>query len=193
MGATFDPGEKVGRWGRNLDNPQAALKQIGAMMVAESQRAFKLQKFGKHKWDARAVPNVYGIISDFHQGRRKPVARRFEDRPALRDTGRLAQSIAFKVSGMSVTVGSNLDYAGTLHAGGKIESKPINSQVRQLLWKWLKRAGKAWKNDLGWLLNKKFKDTTLKGEVEARPFIGITAQTRRDVKEAIGVRIFEVK
>jgi len=190
--AGFNEGDKMRRWGRNLENPSAALKQIGALMVAESQRAFKAQKFGKDAWSPRGVPNVYGIIADFHAGRRPP-ARRFEPRPALRDTGRLAASISFKVSGDSVSVGSNLDYASVLHSGGPIESKPITEQVRKLLGKFLKGAGKQWKKQLGFILNKKFKGETLKGEVQARPFVGITTQTRKDIEEAIGVRIMEAE
>lgn len=193
MPEAFDPGDKMRRWKTNLSNPHAALKQIGALMVAESQRAFKDQRFGSEEWEPRAPINVYGIIADFHAGKKSPPARRFEKRPALRDTGRLASSISFKVSGDSVTVGSNLPYAAVHQKGGPIESMPINDQVREALWKWLKGKGKSYQRDLGWLLNKKFKDETLKGEVEARPFVGITKQLREDVKEVIGAEIMEVR
>ena len=193
MAATFKQGAQVGRWEKNLDNPQAALKQIGAVMVAESQQAFKAQKFGKESWEPRAVPNVYGIVADFHAGKKKPPARRFEDRPVLRDTGRLAASISFSVvSSRTVEVGSNLSYAATLHRGGKIESKPITKSVQETLAKWLKGAGKAWKGKLGFLLNPKFTGETLKGRVVARPFMGITKATIADVKEIVGVSIMEV-
>lgn len=190
---TFKKGEKVSRIERKLGNPSAALKQIGALMVSESQRAFKLQEFGGKRWDPRAPVNVFGIIADFHAGKRKPPARRFEPRPALRDTGRLASSIAFRVVGDTVEVGSNLPYASVHQTGGEVESKPITQTVRTNLWAWLKKQSKDLKRRIGWVLNPKFKDKTIKGEVPARPFVGITKQTREFVREAVGVSIMEVE
>ena len=96
--AGFKKGAKIERWEAALKNPKKALTQIGALMVSESQRAFRAQKFGKDVWQERAVPNIYGIISDFHRGVSNPPKRRFEPRPALTDTGRLSKSIAFKVA-----------------------------------------------------------------------------------------------
>lgn len=198
---TFDRGDKVRRWERGLANPKNALKQIGAMMVAESQQAFKAQRFGNVEWEPRAPVNVFGIIADFHQGRRKPVARRFERRPALRDTGQLARSIAFHVAGNVVEVGSNLPYAALHHHGSppQAESKPLTAKVRRALWRWLKAEepdgpGPLTKR-LGWLLNRHaFPDgTTLKMDVPRRPIVGITRQTRKDIFETIGVRIMEVR
>ncbi|MCP4794033.1 MAG: hypothetical protein GY882_12000 [Actinomycetia bacterium] len=191
--ATFKKGAQVERWEKNLANPRAALKQIGALVVAESQRSFRDQQHGKDKWEPRAPVNVYGIISDFAKGGTPP-ARRFERRPVLKDTGRLSSSIAFKVLGTSaVEVGSNLPYAGTMQYGGPIESEKISSSVRRALWKWLKPKDKGLKAQLGWLLNKKFRGETLKGEVEARPFVGITKDTVEDIREVVGVEIMEIK
>ena len=130
-----------------LDNPQAALKQIGILMVAESQRAFKAQQFGAKKWDQRAPVNVFGIIADFTAGKTKPPNRRFDQRPALRDTGRLSSSIAYQVKG----------------------------KIR-----------------LGWLTEEERRGDTLKQTVPARPFIGITPETRKTITKAIGVKIMEV-
>ena len=191
--ATFKKGAKVGRWESNLDNPSKALKQIGALMVAESQRAFKLQKFGTTAWKPRSDVNVFGIIADFHAGKRSPPQRRFQKRPALRDTGRLSASIAFRVHGKTVEVGSSLPYADVHQVGGEVESKPITARVRTLLWQWLKTQGSELKRRLGWILNRKFIDQTLTSEVPARPFVGITKQTIEDVHEAIGVHIMEVR
>jgi|GEM_PF-2999417 phage gpG-like protein len=192
--AQFEPGGKVQRIEANLDRPNAALKQIGALMVSESQQAFKAQKFGKDSWEARAPINVYGIIADFAEGRKKPPDRRFQPRPALRDTGRLAASIAFQiVSDDTVEVGTNLEYASVHQGGGRIESKKITPTVRKALWAWLKKQNRELKSQLGFLLNKKFENKSLVGEVQARPFIGVTDQTIKDVEEAIGVRIMEVR
>ena len=196
--AGFDEGDKMRRFGRNLDNPQAALKQIGALMVAESQRAFKTQRFGKKEWEPRAPINIYGIIADFHAGKKKPPARRFESRPALIDTGGLLKSLAFSVvSSRTVEVGVSAEYrkiASTLHGGGKIESKPITQTVRDALGEWLlKVTDDSIFEALGFLLEKKMLGKTLKGEVQARPFVGITKQTIADIKEVVGVTIMEVK
>ena len=61
------------------------------------------------------------------------------------------------------------------------------------IWAWLKKQGRELKSELGFLLNKKFENKTLVGEVQARPFIGVTQQTIEDVKEAVGVYIMEAK
>ena len=192
--AAFEAGAKVERIEAALLKPQAALKQIGAMMVAESQQAFKDQSFGGKPWAARAPVNVYGIIADFAEGKKKPPERRFQDRPALRDTGRLSASIAFQiVAADTVEVGTNLDYANVLQVGGTIKSKKITGSVRKALWMWLKRQKPELKQKLGFLLNKKFKDKNLTGRVEPRQFVGLTQQTIEDVQEIVGVRIMEAR
>lgn len=192
--AQFEAGAKVDRIEAALLRPQAALKQIGAMMVAESQQAFKQQSFGETRWEPRAPVNVYGIIADFAEGKKKPPERRFQDRPALRDTGRLSASIAWQiVASDTVEVGTNLDYAQVLQAGGRIQSKKITGSVRKALWMWLKKQKPELKSKLGFLLNKKFKDKQLTGTVKARPFVGLTQQTIEDVDEIIGVRIMEAR
>lgn len=190
---TFKKGAKVERIEKKLTDPNAALKQIGVLMVAESQRSFKAQRLGRKKWDQRAPVNVFGIIADFHAGKRKPAARRFERRPALRDTGRLASSIAYQVVGRTVEVGTNLDYAAVHQTGGQTESKPITGTVRSNLWRWLKGQGTELKRRLGWLLNKKFRDETLTQRVPARPFLGITPETRKAISKIVGVQIMEVR
>lgn len=190
--STFSPGAKLRRIAASLRDPSPALKQIGAMMVAESQEAFRAQSFGGVAWPGRAVPNVYGILADFDAGRKKPPERRFEARPALRDTGRLAASIAFRVIGDVVEVGTNLEYAGVHQHGGEVESAPITAKLQKSLWSWLKRQSKERKQQLGWLLNRKWIGTRLKGTVPARPFVGLTDQTRSDVLRTIGVRLLEI-
>ena len=194
MAATFDEGERMRRWGRNLDDPKKALKQIGALMVAESQQAFKAQQFGKTKWPPRGAVNTFGIIADFAAaGKSEPPKRRFQTRPALKDTGRLAASISFKLRGSTaVDVGSNLSYAGVHQVGGAVESEKVTKDVQSALWKWLQGSGSKHKARLGWLLNRKFTGKTIKGEVPARPFVGVTKQTIRDVIEVVGVKILGV-
>ena len=192
--ATFEKGAKLERWERNFQNPRNALKQIGALMVAESREAFREQKHGRDRWKPRSDVNVFGIIKDFAGGATAPPARRFERRPALSDTGRLKQSIAFKVFGRSVVeVGTNLPYAKVHQEGGAVKSEKITKGVQEALWKWLKKKDKTLKRRLGFLLNKKFRGKFLEGEVPKRPFVGITKQTRADVLEVVGLRILEVR
>lgn len=191
--ATFKKGAKMERMEKALQNPRVALKQIGALLVADSQKAFKAQQFDGKAWDARAPVNVFGVLSDFAQGKRKPPGRRFEERPALRDTGRLASSIAFQVSGLTVEVGTSLDYAAVHQRGGETESVPITGKVRRALWKWLKKQPLELKRRLGWVLNKKFRDEKLKQNVPARPFLGISDRSRKGIKKVIGVEIVEAK
>lgn len=192
--ASIDPGDKIRRMGVKLDNPTPLLKQVGVIMVSESQRAFKAQQFGNRTWPARAPVNVYGILADFAAGKKAPPARRFERRPALRDTGRLAQSIAWQLVGTEVVeVGTNVEYAAVHQFGGTIESAPITDTVRGSLWSWLKGQDRSMKRRLGWLLNKKFRNKKLTGKVPARPFVGITPRTRELVRLSIGVGISEAK
>lgn len=189
--AAFDPGDKLRRIAGKLEDPQGAPAKIGAMMVAESQRAFKAQEFGGRKWSERAPVNIFGIIADFSAGKKAPPARRFESRPALRDTGRLASSIAFRVSGDTVEVGTTVEYAAVHQKGGKVESKPLTSAVRTALWAWLKKQARPLQRRIGWVLNKKFIDQKLTQKVPARKFLGITDKTRAMVRGIVGVEIME--
>ena len=166
--ATFDEGDKARRMKRALEDPQKALKQIGAMMVAESQAAFEAQRFGSDNWRERRAPNVFGILSDFEAGRTPP-SRRFEQRPALRDTGRLASSIAFTVRSPIVEVGTNVPYGSTHQFGGETTSATITSDLRRKLWAWLRGQSRDIRRQLGWLLNNKFRNQSLTATVPRRP------------------------
>lgn len=190
---TFTRGEKFERVMKDLIDPGVALKQIGILLVAESQRAFKMQQHGDKPWDARAPVNIFGIISDFAQGKAKPAARRFETRPALRDTGRLASSIAFQVTGNTVEWGTTVEYAAVHQHGGETKSEKMTGTVRRKLWKWLKRQDTEMKRRVGWVLNAKFRDESITQNVPARPFLGITPATRKAVAKMIGVEIMETK
>ena len=192
--ADVEKGAKIERIERSLETPTDALRQIGAIMVAESQEAFRQQRHGDSAWPPRRVPNVMGILQDFTDGKKAPPARRFEARPALRDTGALSRSIASRiVAADTVEVGTNDPKASLHHFGGKSTSKPITDKVRDALAAWLKGPGKPWRKALGWMLNKKFAGRVLTTSVPARPFVGITKQTIEDVHEACAVRILEAE
>ena len=193
MSDEVDRGEKLDNIDRVLRDPTTVLRQIGAVMVSESQAAFRNQRFGDVPWRERAPVNVFGLLADLAAGK-EPPARRFERRPALRDTGRLQQSIAFRIlAGAAVVeVGSNLPYSGVQHRGGEVESVPITKPMQAALYRWMRKGANRDKGKaVGWLLNKKFTGKKLKGTVPARPFVGVTQQTIADVKELIGVAIVE--
>jgi len=191
--ATFKKGAKVARWERNLDRPTAALKAIGALGVAETKQAFRDQGFPHERWAPRHVPNAYGIIRDFAGTASSPPKRRFQDRPALKDTGNLSRSFTPHIGGRVVSWGSNKDYAERLHRGGDIESEKITPLVQKKMGAWLKTTGKKWKADLGYLLSSLFTNKTLKGTVQARMLTGITPTLEADIVEVIGVHIMEAK
>ena len=174
-----------------LNDPTPILKKIGALLVADSQQSFKAQRLGKIGWRPRTVPNVAGVLQDFATGRKTPKARRFDERPALSDTGALARSISFEVQGTkSVVVGSRLSYAKVHQEGGVSRTARITKEVQNRLSDWLASAsGKRWKGTLGWLANEKQRGKTLSIRIPRRPFLGLTIQTRRYIKKAIGVAV----
>lgn len=191
---SYSPGAKLERIERALQNPEKALKQIGALMTAESQGAFVEQEFDQKKWPERRVPNVFGILADFAAGKKAPPQRRFEARPVLRDTGRLAASIAWHIiTSDTVEVGTAVDYAAQHQAGGEVESVEITPKVQSALWAWLKKQDRGIRAKLGWLLNRKYTGTKLKARIPARPFVGLTRQGKKDIEHTIGVAIAEVR
>jgi len=190
MAKDFDEGEKMRRWVSNTDNPERLLKQIGILMVSESQGSFKAQQFGKIKWPSRGPVNVFGILADLSNGKIPP-QRRFERRPALVDTGRLRSTIAFRTVGKKeVEIGSNLDYSGVLNFGGTSESVPITDAVAARLYRWIKTKPKDVKRELGWLFNRKFRGKTLKTEIPARKFVGFSQQTVKDIDSIVAPNLF---
>lgn len=189
----FRKGAKIERWEQGLRNPDRALKRVGLIMVAESLEAFDRQGFGGESWKGRRTPNVMGIIADFARGASEPKSRRFQTRPALVDTGRLRSSISYHVVGSdTVEVGSNVEYAGLMHGGGESESEPITENMQASLRKWLANQPRAMKKALAYLTLPDWTGKTVKKDIPARPFVGVTDQTREDVKEAVGREIFEV-
>lgn len=190
-----EKGAKIEAIERAMVDRSSALKQIGALMVAESQTAFRDQKLGDTAWKERRAPNVFGLLRDFADGKREPPARRFERRPVLMDTGRLRQSIAWRImaSGDVVEVGTNLPYAAAQHRGGTVESATITKQMQSAIWSWLKGKGKDHKRTLGWLLNRKFTGKKLSQTLPARPIVGITQETVEAVREIVGVSIAEAR
>lgn len=194
MQAEFEPGGKLNRIKAALDDPKRALKQIGILGVAESQGAFRSQRFGANTWPTRGVPNVFGIIADFAAGRTAPPNRRFDPRPALIDTGGLRGSLAYRPVGQTtVEWGTVKTYAAVHQTGGPIESEVLDADTQARIARWLRRQPELRQRQLGFLTLPSLKGTRIQGRVPARPFVGITETTRKNVDRAVGVHIFEAK
>ena len=171
---------------KKIGGPEPLLKAIGVFLVGESQRAFRAQKFKGKEWLPRKTPNVAGIVRDLMTNSSvKP--RRFEPRPALIDTGRLRGSIAYRVSGNKVEVGTKLSYASLHQTGGESESLPGagkggNKTLRRNLKDFLARTDDdTLREKLGWL----FGVDSFKINVPARPFLGITQEARKRIQVMI--------
>jgi hypothetical protein len=98
VSASYDVGSRIRGIAALLAKPETLLKQFGTLIALRAQRAFKDQRRGSFAWKERATPNVPGILSDIRRGATPP-RRRFESRPAVVDTGHLAGSIAYRVTG----------------------------------------------------------------------------------------------
>ena len=161
-------------------DPAPLLNAVGLYMVGKTQQAFRDQGRGGVSWPGRAGPNRVGILRDLEAGR-VPPERRFEPRPAAIDTGRLRASIAYRVQGDTVIVGSNLDYASDVQRGSTV-SIQVTGSLRIALAAWLrslkgdrKRQARA---AMGWL----FRVGVLTVNVPARPFVMVTDQDRATIR-----------
>ncbi len=170
-----------------LAAPDRALKQIGALLVSQAQRAFVEQRLGEMEWperypeDEEPFVNVAGLISDFNRGVSAPPSRRFERRPAGTDTGALAGSISFAVRGGQVAAGSNLPYASH-HQWGGLSSQPVTDGAKRLLEAWLDTPeGAPFREKLTPFLDA----NELNTEVVQRPFLGITDEIEGDIREVV--------
>ena len=135
--------------GQGPSAPERLLKQVGALMLAQAQRAFIDQKLGTQPWKARypnqAAPklNIAGALMDLQNGANIK-DRRFVDRPAVIDTSHLRQSLSdrhghLQMLGMwSVEVGTVVLYGG-IHQWGGTNTIPITKAIFNNLAAWLKR------------------------------------------------------
>jgi phage gpG-like protein len=166
--ADFEEGSRL----TGLDEALAGRKDqildaIGSYLAARSQRAFQDQSFNGEAWPARRVPNVMGIVADLNRGG-PPRSRRFDDRPALTDTGNLRRSITWEVRGDSVLVGTTVEYASAHQAGGPTQPIRLTPTGRRGLALFLRREPEL-REDLGWL----FAREVATANVPARPFVGL--------------------
>ena len=126
-----------------LTRPQKALKECGLVLLRSVAKTFKA--------GGRPV-------------RWKPSNRaQFSGGKTLIDTARLMRSITMKVTGKTLTVGTNVKYAAMHQLGGKVAGRTIFPKRAKAL-RWIDRAG-----------NVRFaKKVTIPGfTMPARPFLVI--------------------
>jgi phage gpG-like protein len=160
-------------------DPRPLLDAVGLYLTGRAQAAFREQRRGGVAWPARSVPNRAGVVEDLRAGRTPP-ERRWDPRPAGIDTGRLRGSIAHRVEGASVVVGSNLPYASDVQRGAT-RSLSIDGTVRAGLANWLRGLSgdrkKQARASFGWL----FRAGSLTVTTPPRPFLGVDDDDRRKV------------
>ena len=145
MSASYDVGSRIRGIAALLTKPETLLKQFGTLITLRAQKAFKDQRRGSFAWKERAVPNVPGILSDIRRGKNPPT-RRFDPRPAAVDTGHLAGSIAFRVTGAkTVEIGTVVPYASVQQFGGEVDI-PIDMDLKTKIRAFLKKQDRKAQN-----------------------------------------------
>lgn len=175
---------KVGILGEALgERKRIALVRIGALLVIRAQTAFDEQRRGEVDWPERGVPNVAGIVSDCENGG-SIKERRFQERPAGIDSGRLRATIAWEiVDESSVQAGVNLDYASLIQFGGTVEVD-VTQEVIDCIVDYLEDNPERDSITLRALIRKGPHTFTM--EVPPRPFIAVTDEDLDDIRSIAG-------
>ena len=184
--------EDLGPFRRRLEDPRPALRRIGALMLAESQRSFQDQAYGGERWPTRyegqdePFINVAAALSDVLRGRRIR-DRRFDRRPALIDTGTLRGSLTFRLKGSrSVNVGTTVPYASQ-HVFGLSSTQTVTAVARRTLVKEYRRFKRQGGNRFEAFKKLGFLHTvsTLETNIQPRPFIGLFPDLERRLKSTV--------
>lgn len=132
----------IERLRKRLEDPDAVLRQVGGILLAQAHAAFDQQRLGATRWSKRypsqkpPIINVAGALSDFRQGAKAPKSDRFQARPAGVDTGHLKRSIAVSIRHNVVEVGSVVPYASVIQWGGT-STQPVTGDAKKRLAKWM--------------------------------------------------------
>lgn len=177
---------------RRLRDPRPALRGVGALLAAQAQRAFTEKRLGSFRWPTRypgqsePFVNTAAALRDLNLGR--PVRqRRLEREPVLRDEGELFRSMNFQVTGRARVeagvFGPAAQYAGA-HQAGRESKQRVTETARQTLSRHRRRARGRMREaleKLGFI----FGVDELRTKVHRRPFVGVTDETERDIREAV--------
>jgi phage gpG-like protein len=134
----------LARLGRTLNNPKPLVLALAKIVNSSCKKAFEVQRFGEIIWPARYPNqkspklNIAGAVRDLSEGPRID-ARRFQDRPALKDQGHLKAAIHPVITGssfeMAVAAPAN-NYAQVHQTGGK-SKQAITSTIKANFEKYL--------------------------------------------------------
>ena len=152
---------------------------VGVYMVGQTQKAFREQRRGSQDWPARSVPNRMGVLVDLKNGKTPP-SRRWDARPAGIDTSRLRQSIAFRVDGGKVIVGSNLPYASDVQRGAT-KTIQLDGPLRHALADWLRSLPKGKRAAARQAFGFMFHQGSFTVTTPPRPFLMVTPEDRRQI------------
>lgn len=182
---------------RQLNNPTPLMRQLGALMVAESGRAFDESRLGEYEWpkrypnmgDGDNFVNIAGIVQDFADGKTPPL-RRFQSRPPLLDTGWLRRTMKDTAKSMTilgrydVEVGSN-DPRANRHQWGGQDEQFVTDTVRDNLAGFL-RGGPTWRRT-------RSRKITVNVDVSEWDKQNPRRKFKRTIKETYLPKVFEVK
>ena len=211
---------KIDKLREQLKDPSAPLadgkplmKQIGILGVAASQKAFRMQALGDIKWERRypkqAPPkfNIAGALMDWKGGRANPKPNRFQDRPALIDTGTMKDKLSYTVSGpLAVKWGSPQEYAALHQEGGEV-TIPYDDATAKRISEWLYKkapqkgkmftgvlrtnrqptghSGTKKRNEYAKHVRPLINSRVWEQNIIARPFVGVTLELELDINRTI--------
>ncbi len=196
-----------------LANGKPLMKQIGILGVAASQKAFRLQALGDIKWEPRYPSqrrpkfNIAGALMDWKSGRANPKPNRFQDRPALFDTGSMKNKLTYMVSGaLGVKWGTPQQYASLHQEGGEVSigyDDATAKRISEWLYKKAPLKGKMFtgvlrtnkvktglsgttsRNDYAKHVRPLIKARVWEQNIIARPFVGVTLELELDINRTI--------
>lgn len=123
---------------RRVENPRPALKAVGAIMLAQSQKAFRDQRLGDVRWPKQypdqspaGFLHIAGALSDLNEGG-EPKSSRFQRGPALLDTGGLLKDLserAISYGGEDVGITAAREDAPKHNYGG-VSRQPVTATAK---------------------------------------------------------------
>jgi len=175
----LDPVGRIQALSDALEDLTEPMTEAGALLLARTQSGFRTQ--GRTvPWARRMTPNVPAVVESLNRGA-TPKQRHLRPGPALINTGRLRNSITFRATKDSVSIGTSVPYAATMQFGGTTRHS-LTPTGREALTGFLRSAaGVEYREMLGWL----FSQPDFEVEVEPREFIEITDQDRADVARIV--------
>lgn len=183
----------LARFRELAEDPTEVMKVVGIVIASSAERAFEEQGIPGDPWLPRypnqnpPKVNKAGLVSDLLQGS-SIKGRRFTDRPALMDTGRLLRSLAWEQSvdtrgSHIVEVGSNVPYA-SIHQFGGTSRQPLTPVVKDGIWKFINtEQGSPYYLKLLPLVAPK--NDVLETEVWPRPFLGMWPELAREIADTV--------